>query len=403
VYERSGSTQGALLATYEKLVTDAGATTWEELALGAELNRAVFLKVTIENTSTPMLARFDDLKIEVFNAPTAMVVQENSYYPFGGNMRGLDYTLNPTKEDKFTFQGKEKQTDFGLNWYDFEARMYDGYGRTTTIDPHAENYYSLSPYSFLGNNPLFFTDPTGKDLEIQAGKYEGEAAQNLFRQLQANSRRQPNYEQARGLSSYMGEVAQIGAKNMNELVKLHGAGGFGMGSQNSSPRVGRYLYSKSWGWLDLRHFMSAYNNGIRGGLQGGEVVEAFQDLTEDNSAYEPEDLPSNLMGAYFNIYMRSKQAIRNGDKIDEIATLGKYLTMLGFVDDLNSTSAISGYTNDINIPNRIAPNRDVDFDVAKRSDYMPHRAYPDVIRNTLLDRQVIQHLRRYLGLDSSVK
>ncbi len=63
------------------------------LALGAELNRAVFLKVSIENPTATMLARFDDLKIEVFNAPVAMVVQENSYYPFGLNMRGLDYIL----------------------------------------------------------------------------------------------------------------------------------------------------------------------------------------------------------------------------------------------------------------------------------------------------------------------
>jgi RHS repeat-associated protein len=164
VYERSGSTQGALLATYEKLVTDLGATTWEELSIGAELNRAVFLKVTIENTtSTPMLARFDDLKVEVFNTPTAVVVQENSYYPFGLNMRGLDYIQTPAKEDKFQYNGKEKQTDFGLNWSDYGARNYDfGGNRWTSIDPLAEKFYSLSPYNFSFNNPMRFVDPDGR-------------------------------------------------------------------------------------------------------------------------------------------------------------------------------------------------------------------------------------------------
>lgn len=33
----------------------------------------------------------------------------------------------------------------------------------TTIDPHAESYYHLSPYSYCGGNPVNRIDPTGKD------------------------------------------------------------------------------------------------------------------------------------------------------------------------------------------------------------------------------------------------
>ncbi len=36
-------------------------------------------------------------------------------------------------------------------------------GRFTSIDPHAEKYYSISPYAYCYNNPLKYIDPNGKD------------------------------------------------------------------------------------------------------------------------------------------------------------------------------------------------------------------------------------------------
>jgi RHS repeat-associated protein len=80
-------------------------------------------------------------------------------------MKGLDWTApSPNVENKFQFNGKEKQTELGLHQYDFHARGYDyQINRTWQIDPHGENYYSLSPYSFLGNNPIKHIDPDGKD------------------------------------------------------------------------------------------------------------------------------------------------------------------------------------------------------------------------------------------------
>jgi RHS repeat-associated protein len=46
----------------------------------------------------------------------------------------------------------------------FEARGYDNrVGRFLSPDPHAESYAGLSPYSYAGNSPLAFVDPSGKD------------------------------------------------------------------------------------------------------------------------------------------------------------------------------------------------------------------------------------------------
>jgi len=94
----------------------------------------------------------------VTDASGANVLQSNEYYPFGMLMS------NSTHADKqpYKYSNKELDTSFDLNWYDFSARYQDGI-RFTSIDPHAENYYSWSPYVYCYNNPLRFVDPTGKD------------------------------------------------------------------------------------------------------------------------------------------------------------------------------------------------------------------------------------------------
>jgi RHS repeat-associated protein len=92
------------------------------------------------------------------------IIQEDSYYPFGMAMAGLKYETGTDLPNQYLYNGKELQDDFGLGWYDFHARFYDpSLARTTTQDPHAENYYSESNYGFMGNNPIKNIDPTGMD------------------------------------------------------------------------------------------------------------------------------------------------------------------------------------------------------------------------------------------------
>ncbi len=56
----------------------------------------------------------------------------------------------------------------GLDEYDSEARwFYPAIMRTTTIDPLAEKYYSISPYAWCGGNPVSRIDPDGRaDFEV---------------------------------------------------------------------------------------------------------------------------------------------------------------------------------------------------------------------------------------------
>ncbi len=79
--------------------------------------------------------------------------------------------LNPIAqvgaENGYKYNGKELNEDFGLGLYDYGARWYDAaIGRWGQVDPLAEEYYSLSPFNYVTNNPLIFIDPDGQRIDV---------------------------------------------------------------------------------------------------------------------------------------------------------------------------------------------------------------------------------------------
>ncbi len=101
------------------------------------------------------------------------VLQETHYYPYGPVIG--DLAIDRGADNKLKFSGKELQDDqlngVKLSLYDFEARFKMDYiPYFTTIDPHAESYFSLTPYNYCAGNPLIFIDPDGKDLKFAEGE-----------------------------------------------------------------------------------------------------------------------------------------------------------------------------------------------------------------------------------------
>jgi RHS repeat-associated protein len=90
----------------------------------------------------------------------ADMMQINHYYPFGMNMEGNWNGLNG--KNKYQYNGKELNEDFGLNWNDYGFRMYDpAIGRWSVPDALSEKYYRYSPYHYAKDNPIRNIDLLG--------------------------------------------------------------------------------------------------------------------------------------------------------------------------------------------------------------------------------------------------
>ncbi|MCF2220370.1 RHS repeat-associated core domain-containing protein [Chryseobacterium sp. PS-8] len=131
-----------------------------------------------------------NIRLSYFNNGSgAEVLEENNYYPFG--MKHEAYNVLPGNPVyKYSYNGKELQTESGL--YDYGARFYMAdIGRWGVVDPLAEKSTRFSPYNYAVNNPIRFIDPdgrSGKDIIILTENGSFKASKDLMYKTEEGKR-----------------------------------------------------------------------------------------------------------------------------------------------------------------------------------------------------------------------
>ena len=214
----------------------------------------------------------------------------------------------------------------------------------------------------MDNSPIVLMDPDGKH---------------------------PEKKRAIGRKKFRRYLRRNGVNSLKDLHFLMGGTRTTSGIQNpdaKEPKF-RYLYSKRWGWVDMKHFAAAAHHTsspfVTGSyvLKRGEQKEIEQEYSDRSyeraSAWDYEDLTSNLMGVTFEDYWDERSyfevPMEHGDFV---TVLDQFLDELGFTEEH---------------PGEAAPNY----------DWMPYDAHTDDRTQNSTYDPMYTTIPRYRELDEN--
>jgi RHS repeat-associated protein len=227
-----------------------------------------------------------------------------------------------TSEYRYGFNGQEYDCSIGIGNLDFGMRIYDSrISRFFSVDPFWKKFAENSQYKFGKNNPVYFIDFKGLE---------------------------PVRDGVTNLTDMAAALKKADVKDLADLRDFFGSNFMGM--DNGKGTAQKYLYSKKWGWVDMRHasFAAYKTDGIFTTkfdvLRDGEMLEYRQemgiipnhnkkDLNQPSvSAWDYEDLTSNLIGVGLESYLESS----NSSDKDFVQNVLDYFTSLGYDSNPNS-------------------------------------------------------------------
>ncbi len=163
-----------------------------EVSTTISWRREYNIKDHLGNTRVVITDRDGDGVLDITgSAATNEVLQEQHYYAFGLGFEG-PWVQNDgaSRDNRYLYNGKELNDDFGLGWNDYGARWYDAaVGRWNGVDPKAQKYINLSGFAYVGNNPMIYWDPNGMEWATAA---DAATAQSLGSDLKSRKKELDN-------------------------------------------------------------------------------------------------------------------------------------------------------------------------------------------------------------------
>jgi RHS repeat-associated protein len=247
------------------------------------------------------------------------ILQQNHYYPFGMNQEGAWDAPTNTTENRYQYNGKELNTDFGLNWYDYGARWYDSVlGRWTSVDPLASEMPGWNTYVYALNSPFFRIDPDGRDGRVRYHKGAGTKVDPHIVTISANYYYNKNNFSNDEISAFNSAI-----KDYNTSSHTSGKG------KDGTYTVYKYELSALPVDSDKEAFDSAIGDTFEGASgetrQFGNVLQRGSDINDSALAFDLNGKSLNLNDAQLDNFVKSGGDLSIGLKSTFLHEIGHNL------------------------------------------------------------------------------
>jgi len=278
-----------LVSTSTRYLSNEGEHNWQLLSGGGTAQKDGYVNVYLTNRSGKDVW-FDDFAA---TAKPIATIQENHYDAFGQNLLELETTSG--YDSKLQYTGKERTTDYGLEWTDYGARWYDTQlGRWHAPD-EVDQYNS--PYVAMGDNAVNNIDKDGNFAFLAAAVF------GAFMNVGLHANDIHSFWQAIGYAATGAASGVLSAGIGGGVNSSLGGGSFGEGF------VGSSLAHSTTG------FIAGTLTGASVGLTNGFISETSNALLAGSSLGEA--LSNGLVGGY-------KSAILGGSIGGVISGLQSY-------------------------------------------------------------------------------